>query len=66
MLQQLWQKITVLPYKERIQPVKDVYQSLLSLGYDERTVCKLLKSFGISSNLLFKVQTRIPAPLQLP
>ena len=63
MLQQLWKKTTVLPYKERIQHVKEVYQSLASLGYDERTVCKLLKSSGISRCLLFKVQTQFPVPL---
>lgn len=65
-LQQLWKKITVLPYKDRIQPVKKIYQSLISLGYDERTVGRLLKNSGISYCLLFKVQTQIHAPSQLP
>nr|DAK88873.1 MAG TPA: UBA-like domain protein [Caudoviricetes sp.] len=59
-------EILLLPHAERVQPMTEINQSLLSLGYNEKQVRQIMKSAGVSQSLLFIVNTRIPLHGQLP
>lgn len=60
-LQKELQKTAALPYIERVQPMSEIYQYLLSLGHDERTAERILRSCGVSRCLLFRVNKHLLA-----
>lgn len=58
-------KTLLLPHKERVEPMNEIYQSLLSLGYNEKQVKQIMKSYNVPPSLRFRLNTRIPSHEQL-
>lgn len=47
-----------VPYAQRLKPVKEVYERLRLLGYDDERSKKIMRENGVSRALLFKILPR--------
>jgi len=55
MIRQQANKIFTLSYKDRIQPANELFSGLLLIGHDEKSAKRLLRSYGFSRSLLFRI-----------